>query len=138
MLVKLKRFDGSVAVMNISENEDVQKEISKYEELHQEKILGFDFIDFVDIPSDRTFRNAWDHDFKVNMVRARDIWRTKLRSDRQPLLATLDVEFMKALETNADTKPILDKKQILRDLPADPRIDAAETLEDLKAITING
>ena len=70
----------------------------------------------------------------VNMAKARDIHRAKMREARAPILAALDVQFQRALETNADTTSIVAKKQALRDVTVDPAIDAAQTTEELKAV----
>ena len=69
----------------------------------------------------------------VNMTKARDIHRDKVRQARNPLLASKDVEFQRALETGADTAAIVAAKQALRDAPAAAAIDAATTPEELKA-----
>ena len=69
----------------------------------------------------------------VNMTKARDIHREKVRQARNPLLAAKDVEFQRALETGADTASIVSEKQALRDAPAAASIDAATTPEELKA-----
>ena len=70
----------------------------------------------------------------VNMTKAKDIWRDKIRAERTDKLNKLDVEFQKALESSADTTDIVAKKQARRDAPADSRIDAATTPDELKAI----
>ena len=70
----------------------------------------------------------------VNMTKAKNIWRDKIRAERTDKLNKLDVEFQKALESSADTTDIVAKKQALRDAPADSRIDAATTPDELKAI----
>ena len=69
----------------------------------------------------------------VNMDKARDIHREKVRQARNPKLAAKDVEFQRALETGADTATIVSEKQALRDAPAAAAIDAATTPEELKA-----
>ncbi len=95
-------------------------------------------IDIADVPADLTFRNAWIvqagrlvHD----MPRARKIWRGKIREARAPLLAALDVEYQRADEHgDADAKAaIVARKQVLRDAPNDPAIEAAQTVDDLRA-----
>lgn len=90
-------------------------------------------------PSERTFRDAWFADSEkgaidIDMVKAREIWRDKIRAARIPELARLDTDFMKALETGADTSAIVAQKQALRDAPADPAIDAATTPDELKLV----
>lgn len=70
----------------------------------------------------------------VNIDKAKDIWRDKMRDARKPLLQQLDIEFQRALEQNADTSEIVAKKQALRDVTNHPDIDTAETTEDLKQV----
>lgn len=88
------------------------------------------------IPADRYFRNAWKRDFAVDMPKAVEIQKVVLRDLRAPKLVMLDVEFLKAVEAG-DTKKqkeISDKKQALRDVTDDPRLAAAKTPEELKAV----
>jgi len=94
------------------------------------------FIDAAVVPADRTFRNAWSHGgstVNVDMGKAREIHKDKLRELRKPLLEALDVQFMRALELGQDTKAIVDKKQALRDVTSDAAISAAKTPDELKA-----
>jgi len=69
----------------------------------------------------------------INMTKARDIHREKVREARNPKLAAKDVEFQRALETGADTSAIVADKQALRDAPASAAIEAATTPDELKA-----
>ena len=69
----------------------------------------------------------------INMNKARDIHREKVRQARNPKLAAKDVEFQRALETGADTSAIVADKQALRDAPASAAIEAATTPDELKA-----
>jgi len=75
----------------------------------------------------------------VDMTKAREIKRDQLRAERKPLLEQLDVEFMRAQEAGDTQKQALiaDKKQSLRDVTADPAIDAATTPDELKAVLPN-
>jgi len=97
------------------------------------------------IPSDRTYRNAWEPDHANgrvihNMSKCREIHREHLRRARTPLMAALDVEYQRADEdTNSARKTaekarIAAQKQALRDVTADPAIDAASTPEELKQV----
>lgn len=70
---------------------------------------------------------------KIDMAKARELHKTKIREARKPLLEALDVEFQKALETGSSTTDIVAKKQALRDAPADSGIDSASTDVELKA-----
>ena len=69
----------------------------------------------------------------LDMSKAKDIHRDKVRDARGPLLAAKDIEFARAQETNADTTAIVAAKQALRDAPAAAAIDAATTADELKA-----
>ena len=67
---------------------------------------------------------------KVNITKAKEIVKEKLRVDRKPLLEAQDVLFQRALETGADTTDIVAEKQRLRDITND--VDAMTTEEQLK------
>ena len=71
--------------------------------------------------------------FGINMAKAKEIHKEKIRSAREPKLAELDIEFQKALETGASTTDIVAKKQALRDAPADAGIASASDTDALKA-----
>ena len=71
--------------------------------------------------------------FGVDMAKAREIHKTKIRIARTPKLQELDIEFQKALETSSSTTDIVAKKQALRDAPADSGIASASTTDELKA-----
>jgi hypothetical protein len=70
----------------------------------------------------------------INMEKARDIHRDKMRVARAPLLTTLDVAFQRALEQNANTAAVVAQKQALRDVTSNPAIEAAQTVDELKAV----
>lgn len=91
-------------------------------------------------PEDRSFRNAWRMNGKsiaVDMPMARDIHRNRLRMERNKRLAELDIEAMRALEAGGDIKAVTAAKQRLRDAPSHPAIEAAQTPDELKAITLD-
>ena len=71
--------------------------------------------------------------FGIDMAKAREIHKTKIRAARTPKLAELDIEFQKAQETSADTSAIVAKKQALRDAPADSAIASASDADALKS-----
>tara|TARA_R100001440_G_scaffold10553_1_gene19187 strand:- start:89 stop:349 length:261 start_codon:yes stop_codon:yes gene_type:complete len=71
--------------------------------------------------------------FGIDMAKAREIHKTHIRTAREPKLIELDIEFQKALETSSSTTDIVNKKQALRDAPADSAIAAASNVAELKA-----
>ena len=72
--------------------------------------------------------------FKINLDKAKDITKERLRAERTPLLEKLDVDFYRALETNADTSEIVAEKQRLRDVTK--LADEAATPEELKSLSV--
>ena len=68
----------------------------------------------------------------VDITKAKNIWKEKIRKAREPKLAALDVEFMKAQEAGSDTSTIVAKKKELRDFPA--QVDSKTTLDEIKAV----
>lgn len=70
----------------------------------------------------------------VNVDKAKDITKDRLREEREPLLATLDIQYMQAQEAGSDTLAIVVKKQQLRDAPA--QVDSMTTVDELKAAAL--
>lgn len=70
----------------------------------------------------------------IDIAKAKDITKDRLRAEREPKLQALDVEFIKAQESGSDTSTIVAKKQALRDAPA--QVDSMTTVEQLKAATL--
>ena len=70
----------------------------------------------------------------VNLDKAKDIKKERLRSERAPLLQAQDVAFQRALESGADTTAIIAEKQRLRDITS--LADSATTVEQLKQISV--
>lgn len=91
-----------------------------------------------DLPNQyNDFFDAWelvDGKVEVSLAKATEITKTRLRSEREPLLAAQDVAFQRALETGADTSLIVAEKVRLRDVTK--LADAETTLEGLRAIKV--
>ncbi len=68
----------------------------------------------------------------IDIDKAKDITKNRLRQEREPLLLAQDVAFQRALEINADTSAIVAEKQRLRDITT--LVDTANTVEELKAL----
>lgn len=95
------------------------------------------------VPPDRVFRDAWQFGsgtaIEVDMTVARDIHRGRLRAERVPRFAELDAAWFRAAEAgdSAAQADVASRKQALRDVTSDPRIDAASTPGALKALTLD-
>src|SRR5262245_3316550 len=138
----IDRTDGSVAIMIIDDADDFDPadEIAKWGAEAQAAVVGYEPIELSAIPQDRYFRNAWKRAGRskvgIDMPKAREIHRNVLRRMREPLLARADVDYMRADEDGdvGAKGAVRARKQALRNVPQDPRIDAAKTPEQLRAI----
>lgn len=73
---------------------------------------------------------------KIDMDKAKDIYKDIVRSARKPLLEDLDLKFMRAVETGNTVlqAEIAEQKQLLRDMTDDPKIDEVKKTEDFRKI----
>jgi hypothetical protein len=115
--------------------------IGKWTPEHRATVTGFRVATKEEIPTDRTFRQAWRDTgtVEVDMPTAREIHRERIRLARAPKLAELDIAYLRATEDQDPIgEDIIGEKQALRDATDDPRIEAAETPEELKAVWPKG
>lgn len=110
-------------------------------ELSIEQVLAKDvpegaeseIINASDIPSDRTFRGAWEKNGKLiqhNLVKAKSIAHEKRRAARAAEFAPLDIEATipaKATQAEAAREIIRQKYATMQ-----TKMDAATTIEELK------
>ena len=71
----------------------------------------------------------------IDISKAKEVWKDKIREARKSALEKLDVDFIKAQETSSDTTNIVADKQTLRDLPS--QVDTATTTDEIKAVWNN-
>ena len=105
--------------------------------------IPYAIVAIADVPSDRSYRNAWVADvangtIRHDLTKARELHRDYMRHARTPLLLELDIQYMRADEQgplgNAAKAKILIQKQALRDVTSDTAIEAAQTVEALKTV----
>tara|TARA_R100000654_G_scaffold11315_1_gene24818 strand:+ start:4188 stop:4427 length:240 start_codon:yes stop_codon:yes gene_type:complete len=68
----------------------------------------------------------------IDISKAKDIWKNKIRVARKPALEKLDVDYMRANESGEDTTSIVADKQTLRDLPSE--VNTATTTDEIQAV----
>ena len=68
----------------------------------------------------------------IDISKAKNIWKDKIRSARTSALEKLDVDFIKAQEAKTSTTTIVADKQTLRDLPS--QVDTATSTDEIKAV----
>lgn len=136
---------GNTCIVNPAAQEDVAKVLPEIASMTQAEFI--EWIKAKDVPADatnvsivaadaipvdRTFRNALKHDLTHDKQKCVDITNNRLRAERAPLLAELDVKFIRAQESGQEAASIVAEKQRLRDITkiANPSM----TLEELKAL----
>jgi uncharacterized pyridoxamine 5'-phosphate oxidase family protein len=138
MVIMITRSDGGVSVMQVVEGADPDECLNKWKASHAGEYVSHRVGSLDELPKERTFRNAWTGGAKINvdMPKARNIWRDRMREARSTKLAALDIEYQRADEVSDAVRKqeIALKKQALRDVPALPEIEAANTPEELKAV----
>ena len=101
---------------------------------------GARIVNHADLPNDyNDFYDAWEMDatsVTVNMDKAKELTKARLRQERTPLLQAQDVAFQRAQESGADTTAIVAEKQRLRDITS--LADSATTLEELRSLKAEG
>lgn len=144
MRIVFERADGSIGIVIPAPDSGLTTE----QVVAQAVPLGapYRFVEDDVIPTDRTYRDAWAIDPSTGgvhheMTKAREIHKDIMRRVRQPLLEQLDVAVLRAIEQGAagkqDKEAAMAKKTVLRDVTADARIEAASTVEELKAVWDN-
>jgi hypothetical protein len=95
---------------------------------------GARIVNLADLPNQyNDFYDAWEMDatsVTVNLDKAKELTKKRLRAEREPLLAAQDVLFQRALESGADTSAIVAEKQRLRDITN----FSATTLDELRSL----
>lgn len=93
-------------------------------------------VDQGDLPNDdNDFFDAWEMDAKsvtVNLDKAKEITKNRLRAERAPLLAAQDVAFQRALEEGKPTDAIIAEKARLRDVTL--KADTCTTTAELRGL----
>ena len=71
----------------------------------------------------------------INLDKAKNITKDRLRQERKPLLEAQDILFIKAQEAGSDTTPIVAEKNRLRNITN--TVDSCTTTDELKALNCN-
>ena len=94
-------------------------------------------VDAESLPNDDSdFYNAWELSngvVTVNLDKAKEITKARLRTEREPLLAAQDVLFQRAQESGGDTTAIVAEKNRLRDITGS--VDSCTTTAQLRALS---
>lgn len=131
--------DGKVFVMIPSPNTK-----RTFEEILAKSIpdgADFSVVQVDEIPSDRTFRDAWIKNIdkiQVDMPKARVIHMDRIRRVRDRELKETDVLVTREMEAGGVTAGLKAKRQELRNIPQTFNLDIHQTPESLKNAWPNG
>lgn len=99
---------------------------------------GGRIVDQASLPNqDNDFFDAWEMDetsVSVNIAKAKELTKNRLRVERAPLLAAQDVAFQRAIEEGKSTTAIVAEKQRLRDITK--LADNCTTTQELRSIKV--
>ena len=132
IVIPVKTFDPE----KLSERKDIPKGATDIR-----------LCDAKDIPTDRTYRDAWERDtsrrsavVKTNMPKARKLHMDKIRRMRDAELEKLDKDWMRALGQGdtPEANDIEDRRQNLRNIPQTFDLSKAKTPDELKALWPKG
>ena len=131
MKIAIKRTDGGISIMHLLNDNELESSLRKWQEVHINEYVSHEIVTEADLPQDRLFRNAWGHDLKVDMDKAREIHMDKIRKARDKAMKALDVETLKGRDVQA-------QKQVLRDIPQTFDLSVATTPEELTELWPDG
>jgi hypothetical protein len=146
------RPDGGTSIVHALPREQIERALpapfaddAAYVRHVLEVSIPADATDVVRLPDDHElpkrceYRDAWKLSggrVVFDMPKARNIHRNRIRAARAPVLTALDAEYQVADEASdaAAKASVAARKQELRDAPADPAIDSARTVDDLRKV----
>ena len=108
-----KQDNGTVAIIRPTEEALTTLSIEAIAKKDVPAGVEYKIIDASAIPTDRSFRNAWElniGDVEVSHTKAQGITKDRLRQERAPLLTALDVQYQRAQEDGRDTTIIISEK----------------------------
>lgn len=146
----LKFEDESIGIMSfVVKSPDFEKEGTD-EEIQavvdksnwDKPVISWRRIEENEIPTDRTYRNAWiDNDgITHDMAKVKELHLNLLREERAKILPQLDIQWSIAFAkgNTEEAAEIEARRQALRDRPESAAIelDACETVEQVKLVTL--
>jgi hypothetical protein len=146
-----RRSDGGVLIMTFQTyvldylainpellEEVVEAELDKWPVEMRADVASWQAIPDEALLADTTFQDAWvvtpEHMISVDMPKARDIHRDRLRLMRAPKFEPLERAQRSSLSRGdtATAAVVEERLQALRDVTDDPAIDLAQTPDELK------
>jgi len=94
----------------------------------------YKIVDASELPKDRTFRNAWGYDLKEDIEKSKEIWKDKLRAEREIAFKINDDKRKVAIRRGESVEEIDKEAERLCNVPQ--LVDACKTIDEIKEVTI--
>lgn len=97
----------------------------------------YKIVDESEIPADRTFRGAWDYDtLKEDVDKSKEIWKDKLRADREKLFSSNDVKLQNAIADGDEVSKseAIAERNRLRNVT--DLVTNCKTIDEIKAVNV--
>lgn len=128
--------EGNFVIKSIDSRTSTDSYLNYY---HSKGFTDVAILDSENFPSD--YQDAWElsgSTISVNMTKAKNIKRERLRAERDRHLRNIcDGLYIEAISSRKDPTDIKARQKYLRDMPENPLIDSAATVEELNAIVID-
>lgn len=114
---------GEIPIEEV-QRKDIPKEVQSY-------IISSDLLP----EAHNDFFNAWEQSYgkvSVNLDKAKELTKERLRIEREPLLAAQDIAFQRALESGEDVSSIVAEKNRLRNITNS--VNDCVSLDDLRSL----
>lgn len=135
----LIRDDGGISVAPPSEEVSLERVLEIWPELNPGRsILRVEQVEDDQIPADRTFRDAWRHSPETGVRHcidaAKEILKDRMRTRRAERFDEMRVTVERSVLEGRDLSAVSAWAQDLRDVTKHPDLEAAQTVEELKAV----
>lgn len=140
MIIIYEQIDQPVAIINLAEGFSIEEAIEQVPEntrfrIVDEAELPADAADFIDALA-VNFANDLDHNMHIDIQKAREITKNRLRRERMSYFEKSDIAIRDAMiENNAEKlQSAVDERDRLRDITMS--VDTANTVEQLRRLAV--
>lgn len=140
MIIIYEQIDQPLAIINLAEGFSIEEAIEQVPEntrfrIVDEAELPADAADFIDALA-VNFNNDLDHNMHIDIQKAREITKNRLRRERMSYFEKSDIAIRDAMiENNAEKlQSAVDERDRLRDITMS--VDTANTVEQLRRLAV--
>ena len=128
-VIVFERLDKGISIISPNKKTAIKNCIHSVPEGLEYKI-----VDSSELQQDREFRNAWNYDLSIDIPKAKEIQKDRLRAEREKAFKVNDDKRAVAVRRGEPVEEIDKEAERLCDIPQ--LVDACKTLEEIKAVKI--